>query len=113
MAAVVQKGQKCVWGTGEVSNPTTGIVVSASISAEGQTDALEDGEGARIGLVIYDETYSGTLTVVCRQGTTAPNVGDSLTAGGMRCYVSGTRTDWQNKGKKQITVTVSGGKNLS
>ena len=113
-SGVVQKGQQCAWGTSDVRSPVSnGIVVSASISSEGQTEALEDENGARVGLVIYDETYSGTITVVCKQGATAPKVGDSVTAGSFQCYVTGSRTDWQNKGKQQITVTVSGGKYLS
>lgn len=113
-SAVVQKGQQCTWGTSEVTCPVAGgIVVSASVSADGQTDALEDENGARIGLVIYDVTYSGTITVVCKASARAPEVGNSVKAGDFSCYVTGSRLDWQHKGKKQITVTVSGGKNLS
>ncbi len=107
------KGQKCEWGTGDVDSPVgSGIVVAASIEAQGQTDAVEDENGARIGIVIYDQTYSGTITVVCKQGAKMPDVGKKITAGDFECYVTGARTEWQNKGKKQIVVTVEGGKNV-
>lgn len=107
----VFKGQQCVWGTGEVSSPVSGgIVVDASVEAQGQTDAVEDENGARTGIVIYDQTYSGSITVVCKAGASMPEVGKPVTAGSFTCYVTGARTQWQNKGKKQIVVTVEGGK---
>lgn len=111
MSSPVFKGQQCQWGTSDVSSPvSSGIVVDASIEAQGQTDAVEDENGARIGIVIYDQTYSGTITVVCKAGAQMPEVGKQVTAGSFTCYVTGARTQWQNKGKKQIVVTVEGGK---
>lgn len=107
----VFKGTQCQWGTSDVSSPVSGgIVVDASIEAQGQTDAVEDENGARIGIVIYDQTYSGTITVVCKSAASMPEVGKQVTAGNFTCYVTGARTQWQNKGKKQIVVTVEGGK---
>lgn len=110
----VFKGQSCAWGTSDVSNPVSGgIVVSADVSAQGQTDAVEDENGARIGIVIYDETYSGTITVVCKDSASAPEVGTQVKAGTFNCYVTGSRVAWQNKGKKQIVISVEGGKNIA
>jgi hypothetical protein len=108
--APVFKGQTCKWGTEDVNSPCGGIVVDANVEAQGQTDAVEDENGARIGIVIYDQVYSGTITVVCKGGETLPEVGTAVKVGNFTCYVTGARTQWQNKGKKQIVVTVEGGK---
>ena len=114
MSSPVFKGQQCQWGTQDVQSPVAnGIVVSASIEAQGQTDAVEDENGARIGIVIYDQTYSGSITVVCKASAQLPAIGKQVTAGNFTCYVTGAKIDWQNKGKKQITVTVEGGKYVS
>lgn len=111
---VIQKGTSCAWGAGDVSSPVqNGIVVSASVDAQCQTDYLEDENGARIGIVIYDEIWSGTVTVVCKAGATKPENGTSLTVDGMQLYVTGCRVEWQHKGKKQMVVAVEGGKNVA
>ena len=111
---VVQKGTKCTWGTSEVKDPGTGgIVVSADLTVDNPVAYQEDEDGARIGLVFYDETYSGTITVVCKDSASAPEVGTQVKAGTFNCYVTGSRVAWQNKGKKQIVISVEGGKNIA
>ena len=66
MSSPVFKGQQVVWGTTQVNNTIGGICVSASLQRQGQHEPVEDENGARIGMVIYDETYSGTITVAGR-----------------------------------------------
>lgn len=111
---VVQKGTKCTWGTSEVKDPGTGgIVVSADLSVDNPVAYQEDEDGARIGLVFYDETYSGTITVVCKESCNEPTAGKEVTVDSFTCYSKGYRISWQHKGKKQIVISVEGGKNIA
>jgi len=112
-STVIFKGQQCIWGTTKVNNTIGGICVSASLQRQGQHEPVEDENGARIGMVIYDETYSGTITVVCKAGESLPEIGTRITMNGFGGYVVDAKTDWQNKGKKQITVSIEGGKYLA
>ena len=108
------KGQQCIWGTGDLGTPVAnGICTSGSIQHQGQTDAVEDENGARTGMVFYDETYSVSLTVVCKSGCTAPAIGAALTVGTLTVYVTDCREEWQNKGKKQLSITAEGGANIA
>ena len=65
-----------------------------------------------MGLVIYDDTWTLSASVVCQSGTQAPAVGDRFSVGGKSGYVTGCRTAWQNKGKKQLDITAHGGRSL-
>lgn len=110
-SSVVQKGEKCVWGTDEVEDPGTGgIVVDADLAVDNPHDYNEDEHGARIGLVFFDETYDGTITVVCRERSKGPEAGTKVKAGSFTCYSKGFRVSWRNKGKKRLVVSVEGGK---
>ncbi len=114
MASIVSfKGQACVWGTTELGTPIgSGICTAGTLEHQGQTDAVEDENGARTGMVFYDETYSASLTVVCKAGATPPAIGNAITCKGITLYVTNVREDWQNKGKKQLSVSAEGGKNV-
>ena len=109
----VFKGQKVIWGTGEIGYNAGGICTSASFDHSSQNDPVEDENGAQIGRVLYDQLYSVSLTIVCKEGTTDPSVGDDITVDDCKLFVTGVRTDWQNKGKKQLSITAEGGKNLA
>lgn len=111
--AVMIKGQQVVWGTDGVDQ-FGGICTAASVDTQAQTDPVEDSNGAMTGLIIYDEHHSGTITVVCKAGTTEPSIGKAVSVSGLSgaLYVTGVKKDWQNKGKKQLTISVTGGKNL-
>lgn len=112
-STVIFKGQQCIWGTTELGTPVgSGICTNGSLKHQGQTDAVEDENGARTGMVFYDETYSVSLTVVCKAGATPPQIGDPLTCKGVTVYVTDVSEDWQNKGKKQLSITAEGGKNV-
>lgn len=106
------KGQKCVWGTNSANVTGGGLVLDGSVDEQAATDPVEGNQGDEVGLVIYDDTWTLSATVVCQQSTQAPNIGDSFSVGGKNGYVTGCRTQWQNKGKKQMAVTAHGGKSL-
>ena len=112
MAATI-KGQQCTWGTDSAGvSARGGTVVSASASRTAQTESVEDSQGAEKGLVIYDEQYELTAEIVCGAGTAAPSIGDSFTCGGFSGYVTSCRENWQNKGKKSLSITAHGAKGL-
>lgn len=106
----VFKGQTVTWGTNEVSHGFSGICTAADVTRQGPNEAVEDENGARIGIVIYDESYSGTITVVCKAGCSMPPIGAPVTLAGLKGYVTDARFNWQNKGMKQMTVSFEGGK---
>lgn len=112
MAADI-KGERVEWGTGGFGNQFSGICVSGTVDVQAQTDPVEDMDGAEVGLVIYDEQWTISAEVVCRDSTPAPSIGDRITAGGRSGYVTGCREQWQNKGKKQLSITAHGAKSLS
>lgn len=108
------KGQTVGWGTTELGTPVAnGICTAASVQHQGQTDPVENEDGARTGIVIYDETYSVSLTVVCKASCTPPSIGDALTVDSLTVYVTDVKKDWQNKGKKQLTITAEGGAHVA
>ena len=108
------KGQAVEWGTTELGTPVAnGICVNGSVQHQGATDPVENEDGARTGIVFYDESYTATLTVVCKASCTAPSIGDSLTVDSLTVYVTDVKKDWQNKGKKQLTITAESGANIS
>ncbi len=108
----VFKGQKVIWGTGEIGYNAGGICTAASFDHSSQNDPVEDENGAQIGRVLYDTIYSVSLTIVCKDTTTAPGIGDNITVSEKTLFVTSVREDWNNKGKKQLSITVEGGENL-
>ena len=108
--AVSFKGQQCQWGTDTQAGG--GIVVNDKLGAALQTDPVESREGARIGLVIYDEEFSGSLDIVLTTGT-PPKNGDVLSVYGQRLLVVDTEKTGQHKGKRMYSVTLTGGANLN
>lgn len=109
--AVVFKGQQCAWGT--ASTHASGTVVDESLKTTAQTDPVEDSQGAMVGLVIYDELYSGTLTIVAKASATPPNIGDQVTILGKQLYVTDFENKGVHKGKRMFTISCTGGKSLS
>lgn len=107
------KGQAVEWGSDGAGYSGGGICVSASCQRQAQTDAVENTQGARDGLVIYDVKYTLSATVVCKAGTTPPSIGDRISVGGVSGYVTDVKKDWQNKGKAQFSVTADGGASLT
>ena len=113
-STVMMKGQKVVWGTTGLGEPVGGgICVNGSVQKAGQHDPVEDENGSRIGMVIYDETYTISLTAVMKAAGTPPAIGDKITCAGVSGYVTDVKRDWQNKGKMQMSITAEGGKNLA
>lgn len=107
------KGQRCVWGTDSAGVTGGGLVVDATVDETAATDPVEGRQGDEVGLVIYDVTWTLSATVVCQQGTREPEAGSSFSVGGRSGYVTGCRLQWQNKGKKQLSVTAHGGRSLA
>ena len=107
------KGQQCVWGTTSANVTGGGLVVDASVDEQAATEAVEGRQGDEVGLVIYDRTWTLSATVVCQSTTQEPAIGAQFSVGGKTGYVTGCRRQWQNKGKKQLTITAHGGASLS
>jgi len=110
--AAAFKGQAVEWGADGAGFSGGGICVRASAQRQAQTEAVEDQQGARTGLVFYDTKHTLTATVVCKAGTTPPAIGDRIVVGGLSGYVTDVKKDWQNKGKAQYSVTADGGASL-
>ena len=108
--AVSFKGQQCQWGTDTTASG--GIVVNDKLGAALQTDPVESREGALVGLVIYDEAFTGSLDIVLTTGN-PPKNGDILTVYGQRLLVVNTEKAGQHKGKRMYSVTLTGGASLS
>ena len=106
------KGQHCIWGTDSANVTGGGLVVDGAVDEQAATDPVEGRQGDEVGLVFYDDTWTLSATVVCQQGTQAPQIGGSFSVGGKTGYVTGCRVQWQNKGKKQMAITAHGGKSL-
>lgn len=109
--AVTFKGQQCAWGT--TSTHGSGTVVDESLKTTALTEPVENNQGAMVGLVIYDELYSGTLTIVASASATPPAIGDTLTVLGKQLYVTDVDNKGQHKGKRMFTISCTGGKSLS
>ncbi len=110
--AAVFKGAQCAWGT--TSTHSSGTVVDESLKKTAQTEPVEDSQGAMTGLVIYDEHYSGTLTIVAASaGASLPNIGDKVTVLGASLYVTDVENKGTHKGKRMFTISCTGGKALA
>lgn len=113
MATIDMKGEKVIWGTRELGTPVSGgICVDGSLKSTGPNDDTENEDGQLIGLNFYDERWSGTIQVVCKVGCTVPKIADPVTAKGKTLYVEDCEERWSNKAKKQLSITLKGGKNI-
>lgn len=108
--AVIFKGQPCRWGT--ETQVGGGVVVNEDVKATLQKDRHENREGARVGVIIFDEEYSGSLDIVLTTGN-PPQNGDVLTVMGRKLLVGETQEKGQHKGKRMYSVALDGGANLS
>lgn len=111
MATYQIKGQQCQWGTTSTSG--SGVVVDETLKRTSQTEPVENKEGARVGLVIYDEMWSGTLTIVANASASPPQIGSTINVCGQSLFVTDVEEKGSHKGKRMYTVTAEGGKNLT
>ncbi len=108
--ATTFKGSTCQWGT--TSTHASGTVVDEDLKKTAQTEPVENSQGAMTGMVIYDELYSGTLTIVASQSATLPTVGSTVTILGVGLVVKEVDNKGTHKGKRMFTITAEGGANL-
>lgn len=107
--AVTFKGQPCQWGTDtEVGG---GVVVNDNLKSSLQRGSHENKDGARIGVIVFDETYAGSLDIVLTTGN-PPQNGEILSVYGKRLLVVDTEKKGQHQGKRMYSVTLDGGANL-
>lgn len=109
----VFKGQTVIWGTGDITYNAGGICTAASFGRSAQKDVVEDENGAQTGKILYDTLFSVSLTIICKDTTVNPEIGDTITVSGKNLIVTDVREDWNNKGKKQLSITAEGGVNLN
>ena len=105
------KGQQCQWGT--TSTHGSGVVVDETLKRTSQTEPVENAQGARTGLVIYDEMWSGKLTIVANASASPPQIGSNLTVCGQALFVTDVEEKGSHKGKRMYTVSAEGGKNIT
>ena len=108
----VFKGQKVIWGTGDITYNAGGICTAASFGRSAQKDVVEDENGAQTGKILYDTLYSVSLTIICKDSTVNPEIGDIITVAETKLVVTDGREDWNNKSKKQLSITAEGSVNL-
>lgn len=105
------KGQQCKWGT--TSTHGSGVVTDESLKRQSQTEPVENAQGATTGLVIYDEKWSGQLTIVANANAPAPQIGGTLTVCGQTLFITEVEEKGSHKGKFMYVVTAEGGKYLN
>ena len=113
MASVSFKGEEVIWGTRELGTPVNGgICVNGGVDNDGANDRTDNEDGQRIGIIFFDEDWSGDIDVVCKKSCSNPKIGDEVTVDGKRLFVQHVKKTWANKSKKQLKITLIGGANI-
>lgn len=111
MSTVKFVGEECQWGTKTTHG--SGTVVDENLTKAAQLEPVENSQGARVGLVFYDEAYNGNITVVASASGDAPETGGVITILSTTLYITNVQNRGQHKGKRMYVITAEGGKNLA
>lgn len=111
MSTVKFVGEECQWGT--MTTHGSGTVVDENLTKAAQIEPVENNQGARVGLVFYDEGYNGNITVVASKSGDAPETGGTITILSTTLYITNVQNRGQHKGKRMYVITAEGGKNLA
>ena len=111
MGAVRFKGAQCQWGT--QTTVSFGTVINDRLRTTDAEEPIENKDGQLVGVAIYDDLYSGSLSVVPGPGQEPPQTGDVFAVKGKRLYVKNVEDVGSHKGKRMYEVTLAGGANLT
>ena len=109
------RGATCQWGT--INESVAGTVVDENIKTSPSKDEVPNKDGARVGIIYFDKTYSGSISVVVAQNAQFPDQGDpiTLTRGDGQAFVlfvDDVEDKGTHKGKRMLTITLDGGEHI-
>ncbi len=111
MATVKKGNQNCKWGVDD--NLDYGTITDLDIGKESVQDYMETQQGQIDGVIIYDEQYSVTGTVIASGEGTAPKAGDTMTVGAVTVLLVSVGKVSRHKGKMAFSIRGRGGANLN
>lgn len=107
----IKGGSQVIWGTSPTSE--LGTVIAHDVDHDAKYEVVENEVGAVTGIVIYDTETQVKLTIIAKSGTSAPEIGSTLTAGGVSGVVLKAATRAANKQLTKYEVTAHHWTNLS
>lgn len=105
------KGQTAQWGT--TSTHSSGVVTDENLKKTASTEPVENNQGAMVGMCVYDEMWSGSLSIVAAQNATLPAPGDTVTILECTLLITDVENVGTHKGKRKFNISATGGKNLT
>jgi len=104
-------GTSVQWGIAGTS--AMGTILDASTDATAKYEALENQQGAVVGIVIYDTETVVKLTIMAGAGAALPAMGSALEFDGISATVLKTGKTAGNKATVKFTVEASKWANLN
>lgn len=107
----IKGGSDVIWGVGETSG--LGTVIAFDTDSSAKHEVVENEYGAVTGIVIYDTETTLKLTIVAKATAALPQMGDTLTAGGVSGVVLKAARRAQNKSTVKFEIEAHKWANLS
>jgi hypothetical protein len=110
-AYTIKGGSQVIWGTSPTSDK--GTVIAHDVDHDAKYEVVENEAGAVTGIVIYDTETQIKLTIIAKSGSTEPEIGTTLTVGGVSGVVLKSALRAANKQLTKYEVTAHKWANLS